>query len=66
MTELTIAYAPLRFTYHLLEDNVRASVDRHVRAAPDPLAVVAIHRRRSGAARAQQRVRAIDGSLAHN
>jgi len=23
MTELTIAYAPLRFTYHLLEDNVR-------------------------------------------
>jgi hypothetical protein len=23
MTELAIAYAPLRFTYHLLEDNVR-------------------------------------------
>ena len=36
MTELVIAYAPWRMTYHLLEDNVRHPWVEHVRAASDP------------------------------
>ena len=54
MTELVIAYAPLRFTLPPARGQRPRIRGWDVRAASDPLAVVAVHRHRSGAARADQ------------
>ncbi len=46
MTELVLAYAPLRMTVASLEDSFAHPLGAQLRAAPDPLAELDVHRRR--------------------